>query len=442
MIDYVKIEVFLHQFSKPILENPLLKFDKKVSADGEIMNQTAKYKNMDIFVQGEALTISGSLHKLWNGDDTNYNDFPFLAIRQTISDLANALYFSPSEARVLGLEYGVNITPVLPVTEILRRTICYDWREPLESMKGIVGAGNGKQANLSNYRLKIYDKGLPNHIPNLLRVENKTLRSVDLEGTGVNTLWDLTNVAVLAKLGNKLMRRFDNILLYEEINETLLNEKQRLFYCEAKNPNYWKELERWKRDDRKKGYWSLVEKYAVSGVKGDLRKQIFEKWEMLQKCNVFAWFCERLLQQKCNVFAWFEEPAAIDKEAEDCNIFALLKLQNVTFCLTTRFDISGQKKGSRFVSEKTVRANPEVAAKLDEGRKKHKRKHEAISENARLAKRSRNEWSNKGNNTRKSIEKLKSKGELFLFSLEETISPQKLALVERFRGTKWEVKVR
>ncbi|MFN8344769.1 MAG: hypothetical protein U0X91_07190 [Spirosomataceae bacterium] len=440
MIDYTNIVVFSPKFSKAILENPLLKFVKRV-LDDEIISQHSKYKNMDILVLGDEVKISGSLHQLWNGNKDNYNDFPFWAIKQIIFELSNTLGFDPKEAKILGLEYGVNISPHLPVKEIISRIICYNWRVPFEYIKDKKGVGNGKRADLSNYRIKIYDKGLQNDLGNLIRIENKTLRSIDLEGTGANTLWDLTNVAVLENLGHKLVSRFDDILLCEDIDEALLNEKQKLFYHDAKNPYYWKELPRWKRNDRIKNYLELVGQYGTQNQKDALKKQVIEKWDELEKCNVFAWFCDRLMQQNCNVFAWFEEPQINNEEVADCNVFALLKLQNVTHCLITGVDISGQKKGSKFVGENTVRKNPDLAEKLDQERRINKRKHDDISENARRAKRVRNQWSNPANNTRKSIQNLMNKGDLLLFPLGETISPQKLALIERFKSAEWEVRL-
>lgn len=438
MIDYVNVRIFSHQFKTPILENPLLEFEQNI-VQGEIKSQKSKYKNLEVFVQGNQVTISGSLHKFWNGNDTNWNDFPYWAVRQTIIDLSNNLGFNPKDARVLGLEHGVNIVCTSPVKSIISRTICYDWREPFESMKGIVGKGNGKQANLSNYRVKIYDKGLQHSVHNLLRVENKTLRSIDLEGTGVITLWDLTKVDVLERLGHRLLNRFGDVLIVEDIDQSSLNTKQKLLYHDSKNPNYWKELARWKRNDMKQLYLDLIEKYGTSGIKNDLHNDIFNKWEELRKCNVFAWFSERLLENNCNVFAWLEEPSISAEEMEICNVLSLLKLQNVTHCLVTGFDISGQKVGSKFVSEKTVKENPELAKKLEEGRRCYQRKDNGISEAARLAKRTRNSFSNRGNNTRAAIIRLKSKGELMLFSLEETIASKKWEEVERFKGTKWEI---
>lgn len=441
MVDFVKIEVPFDKFTKSVLNDERLFFEKRVSPDGLILSQTAKFKNMDLRVEeNQRVIIEGSIHKFWNGNDSNGNDFPQWALRQSIEELAQELCFSPKDSRIVGLEYGVNIVPPINTSDLINRMICYDWRVPFESLKGIKGRGNGKQANLSNYRIKGYDKGLQEGAgTEIFRLEVKTLRSEDLMQMGVNTLHDLCNGEVLEKLGAKFHERIGHIFFKENLE--LSTSKEELFGLKVVNPNYWKELSRWKRNDEKQKLLSLIERKSKTEINQEVQAAARQKWETLQKCNVFAWFWAKVENEKCNVFASNNLLPHPDKENEKCNVFALLKSRNVTLCQVSGIDISGQKKGSKFVSAKTIKSSPDLIDKLGVGRKKNRRKHSEIPEEARIAKRLRNQWSNTANNVRASVKRLHQKGNLLLFPLAETISPNKLEALKRFEGTEWDCRV-
>jgi hypothetical protein len=330
MGDYIKLQLLNNQFSKPILQNPLFSFEARVK-DGVIISQTATYKNIKVLVKDHETIISGSLHKFWNPNGSNSNDFPMRALRLAIIDLSLLFGFSPDDAIILGLEYGVNVVPDASVSEIISRTICYDWREPFESMKGMIGAGNGKDAELANYRIKIYDKGLQyGMFEPLLRFECKTKRSIDLKDTGAHTLWDLTNSEVLQLMGQKLVSRFESILFHERLDETVMSFKEQLFYHDAANPYFWQELKPWKRNDNKAKFAKLLETYGGGSLKSNLRKQIADKWEELQKCNDFAWSLENISEENRNVFAPFNEAELTAAKLDNSNDCALLKGENVT----------------------------------------------------------------------------------------------------------------
>lgn len=330
MIDYFKIGLFDQQFRKLILENPLLNFEARVK-DAEIISQTATYKNMKVCVNDRQTIISGSLHKFWDSNGTNSSDFPMEPLRPAIIELSHLFGFNPADAVILGLEYGVNVIPVAPTDELISRAICYDCRHPFESMQGITGAGNGKEARLSNYRIKIYDKGLQYGLSEpLLRFECKTKRSIDLKETGAHTLQDLTNSEVLRRLGQELISRFESILFHEKLDETLMSHKEQLFYHDAANPYLWQSLKPWKRNDNKAKFAKLLEKHGGGSLKSNLRKQIADKWNELQKCNDFAGFPENISEEKCNDFTPFNESELTAAKLENSNDFALLEGENVT----------------------------------------------------------------------------------------------------------------
>ncbi|AYQ31084.1 hypothetical protein [Runella sp. SP2] len=326
MIDFVKIEVSLEKFTLSPLENPKLSFKMSVDADWVLIpgdNPKAKFKNLDleIHVQEKAVIIEGSIHKFWNGNDSNSNDFPQWAVRQTIEEISEELYFSPKDARIVGLEYGVNIAPpVLTTEELISRMITYNWRTPFESLKSIVGRGHGKQAKSSNYKVKGYDKGLQERTSfQIFRLEIKTLRSKDLAPIEVKTLHDLCNSKTLERLGHMFQERISHIFFEEDLELPEGFDKEEKLYLKAINPLYWKKLKRWKRDDEKRKVHSLIEKYAKTTIANEVQTAARQKWESLRKCNVFTWFCEKV-----------ENETTASTEEKKCNVFTLLKEKNVT----------------------------------------------------------------------------------------------------------------
>lgn len=430
MIDYVNIQIN----SEYTAGRLLAKFDFEATVKGGVvLSQKAEVKGIEVFVVGNQATIKGSLHKFWDGVN-NASDFPLWAVSTAIGDLAELFEFDPKGAKIMGLEYGVNIKTDVPPKEIIEKVTVYDWREPFESMKGIVGVGYGVQANLSNYRVKIYDKGTQAGLPNTLRIESKTLRSIDLDGLA-STLHDLTKVEVLEKFGKKLLSRFNDILLIEDWDN--ITGKELLFYHDAKNPKYWKNLYRQKRQRAINKYRELEQRFGRTYIKKELQNQVAQKWEELQNRDVFAWFIQGMVESGQCPLNWYDAPELQgEEETQKRDVFALLKVENVTLCLVTKEDISHQKKGSKFVSAKTILAKPKIAEK--KGRKKYKPTVKE-SEEARAAHGFRNDYFNDGHNARRSIERRRQQrqktGQVPLFSLEETISKSVLERVERYRGT-------
>lgn len=335
MIDFVKIEVSLEKFTLSPLENPKLSFDEKtVDADGVVGRQKAKFENLEIHVQEKAVIIKGSIHKFWNGNGSNSNDFPQWAVRQTIEEISEELYFSPKDARIMTLEYGVNIAPpVLTTEELINRMITYNWRIPFQILENMTGRGHGKCADVTNYIVKGYDKGLQERTGGeLFRVEIRTRRSKDLIPTGIENLHDLCNSETLERLGHMFRERISHIFFKEDLVDSL-PDKAKLLNLKAINPNYWEELERWKRDDEKRKVHSLIEKYAKTSIANEVQTAAHQKWESLRKCNVFTWFCEKV-----------ENETTASTEEENCNVFTLLRAKNVTLKSLKPKHSRGRKK--------------------------------------------------------------------------------------------------
>ena len=103
--------------------------------------------------------------------------------------------------------------------------------------------GNYKQAGLTEYMVKLYNKR--KHYTNQgYKINNETLR-FELKYTVMRSINDLGVFCVkdlekgLESFKKPLLNAWDNILLYDHTTDYYLPEKARLEYS---NPNYWMSL--------------------------------------------------------------------------------------------------------------------------------------------------------------------------------------------------------
>ncbi len=443
MIDYVKIHQKSKQWAERLGRNPKIELSSTISKDGEVMSQQAKLGDLEIFIRADEVTVAGSLHKFWSNANENHSDFSYWALCQAIGDSSEILEFDPKEAKILGLEYGVNVTTTIPPKEIISKAVCYDWREPFESMKGIVGIGYGTQANLSNYRVKLYDKGTPNGKENLLRFESKTLRSCDLDGLGANFLYDLTKQEVLSALGERLIERFNDVLILGDwcIEE---DDKDKLRYAQYQNPKYWRNLSRAQRYNERAKFLKMCNKYAKENLHKPIAEAIADKWRQLQSCDVFAWFTDKIAFAGYDVLDWYSATEGEAKEGAVCDILSLLKARNVAntkTCLVTGEPINSKNRRAKFLGAADLRQSPEVLEKVAKVKKRKKYKRESSNDDAYfVAHNVRNDYFNKANNARRSIVTRQKKEAVqpTLFPMVEQLGKTVLESVERFAKTKYD----
>src|SRR5690606_10731654 len=106
------------------------------------------------------LTIKGSLHKnFYNG--SNYLPFRCQDLQEQINHLCKNLCINPKEAKIFTLEVGLNISTPFKVTPFIRRNIISYKGNPFNRYTADrQGKCLGVVCQLSQYALKIYDKGL------------------------------------------------------------------------------------------------------------------------------------------------------------------------------------------------------------------------------------------------------------------------------------------
>lgn len=252
MIDYIKI--YVKDLNPSILEaNPLLEFYDNINlSTGEIKtinrkgNKITPYKKA--FYNGlefriydnKNVYINGSLHKYYNLNAHNFNDFDFKAFLNVLNDLKLKLNINIDNCILKCLEIGLNITPPKPTNDILK----YCFLHKTKNFEYRINSDEGKykQCEHSQYIIKLYNKAL--HYKSkgfdinseILRFEIKYTKMERLNKLGVFNLNDI------AKLGfkyfeNELITEWQNVLYFDN---SIQSKSARIM--NYKNPLYWSKL--------------------------------------------------------------------------------------------------------------------------------------------------------------------------------------------------------
>lgn len=343
MIDYVKLEINSKSVAEEIRKNELLEFSTGVlNATGEETRQIAKYKGMKIFVYpNDKIFIEGSIHKFFNSGEHNHNDFNFKNLSDSITELYKTLQFKPNEAYLRGFEFGININTIKDPSEIIEMIVC-SGKDYINQMN--ITGGKGITCKHTNHITKIYNKSLQYKLDsNILRIENKTIRMRKVKGLDIVNLHDLTNPKKINSLLPHLIEMFEALIIHEPITKDKLTKAETKIYEYGNNPRFWTGLNNSQRYKKRKQYECLISNRSVFKIKETLTKQIANKWNYLLK--------------KGDKYTGIE----IDPKGDKCtrSIVCISDLKTNEYndlkerrCLSCGRDISKQRKGSKYCSEK------------------------------------------------------------------------------------------
>jgi len=251
MIDYIKLSSRLNSSQVAELKNridfnasfnettgeaeTILPNGKKVS-----IRSYAWIKNIKIeLFHSRYIELAGSLHKYYNDGKHNYNQFGTkeaeIAINRLIDDSGLDLH----DFKVDSIEVGVNLMPTILSDDIIDNALMYK-RKPFEA-KYCSDEGNYRQATLSEYWVKLYNKRLHyekqgyNIGYEILRFELKINKMRVLAKYGVFTLEDLMdNIEQIAR--DLLPKAWKEVLLYDPTMNKLTKGKT----IKYANVNFWR----------------------------------------------------------------------------------------------------------------------------------------------------------------------------------------------------------
>ena len=251
MIDYIKLSSRLNTPEIADLRSKIDFFEsingstgepEKILANGKKASyrSTAWIKNikLDLFPKGY-IEIAGSLHKYYNDGKHNYNQFGRKEAETALKRLIEASGLNLFDFKVESVEVGVNLMPPIPSDDIINNALMYK-RKPFEA-KYCTDEGNYRQATLSEYWVKFYNKRLHYEIQGydigheILRFELKINKMRMLAKYRVFTLEDLmNNIEDIAK--DMLPKAWEEVMLYDPTMNKQTKEKT----IKYANVNFWR----------------------------------------------------------------------------------------------------------------------------------------------------------------------------------------------------------
>lgn len=378
-------------------------------------------------------SIVGSLHKFSNDGLHNADDYFLSDFKNTLNKLFEDIELNPDITAINGFEFGVNIKLPFSPNRALQRLILY---------KGSSGTQKNyyKEFAYNDYTFKIYNKSEltkidPYRQGNILRIEIKIHKMKHLKKEMTyKRLSDLLDVEVWKSLELVLIETINECLIidFTELEESNLNDKDKIKYLQYINPMYWVNLHENKVNycRERKRCTEFVKLNSCSTLKNDIinlisakcqelrdeekTNSIPKKWDKLTayqdksqnvKCNELPVLEISNKNKKCNELPVFE----VDKEIANCNELPI-KIKG-EFIAITPTETGGLKhcKGCGKIIPNPL--NNQVFC----GESK-------VGEKA--AHKCRNKDSNTRNNTKRAIRKVLSIP--LLFDLSETITPNKL----------------
>jgi hypothetical protein len=301
-VDYVKFEI-IGVDAESILKNPNLTFTPKLKDGDELVSYSSKFDDMKVKVSipSNRITLSGSIHKFWNGGVHNYNDFDEVAFRDSTNRLYSTFQVTPMHMKILSMEYGVNINIDYPVKNVLNN--CFQHKGKDVEVKISNDGGKYHQAQHDRYFLKLYDKGKQYGLigKNLLRIEVKEINWTSNRKLGIITFKDFIECDKSIFIKN-LIDQWSSVILFD------FNTPTHLVKPEYINANYWRDLrEKVKNKELSKTsfhrHWKELKK--VNSIHGDdiqniIKQSIIQKIDQLQRVT-FSNFSEESKIRICPI---------------------------------------------------------------------------------------------------------------------------------------------
>jgi hypothetical protein len=277
MLDLLKFKIIDEGLINTVWNNDLLEYvgkSERLYIDEIKEKQTKKYKNLYFTKYQNRLEISGSIHYFFNDQLHNADDFYIEYCINAIVQIEKIFNLDLNKCYLINLEYGVNINPIIKVTDLIHNLIYHEKRQFVRTTTHF----DYKQAGNDAYKqVKGYDKSVqfPHECENTFRFEVRTRQAKFIHSLGLFTLQDLTNIDNYNVLITSLLKEWDNVLLFD-----LSKDIDTKFF----NTNFWEDIlkngSRNKFNNQKKLYHK---KLGADNLHANIRK-IIERRTKYLKC--------------------------------------------------------------------------------------------------------------------------------------------------------------
>ena len=217
MLDLFKFRITDVAQIDTVWNNELLEYvgkSERLYIDEIKEKQIRKYKNLIFIKYQDRLEISGSIHYFYNDELHNADDFYIEDCISAIIQIKNLFDLDLNKCKLINLEYGVNINPIINVTDLVHNLIYHSTRQFVRTTIH----NDFKQAGNEAYKqVKAYNKSVqfPHECENTFRFEVRTREHKFLKKLGIVSLQDLVEISNYDKLITSLLNEWDNVLLFD-----------------------------------------------------------------------------------------------------------------------------------------------------------------------------------------------------------------------------------
>ncbi len=268
MIDFVKAVCLNCQH----LESLDLDFREELNTKtGETKNYKIAYYEefkLKLYDSGR-LILSGSLHKQFNGNSMNHDQFTFSKLKTVLSSLEQTFKIRLIDCVLQNIEFGVNIKPVAPID----KTLCNLFQHKGESFSSGF-KNNFKVCEHADYFVKVYNKsyqfGLS--VP-VFRYELKFIKMRKVNSMGIYTLSDLEKSFWFDSVNDALLTEWEKILAFD----FTLTE----YETGWDNPNYWNSFANRAKKSRRLAAMREKIKSNSQNIYAQYAERIKKTWQQL-----------------------------------------------------------------------------------------------------------------------------------------------------------------
>ncbi|MBS9767067.1 MAG: hypothetical protein KGV44_05960 [Flavobacteriaceae bacterium] len=376
MVDYAKI--FIKDIDIKKLKHRLEIILKVSENTGEIFKEEIKLHFCTMIIKKDYIEFKGSLHKMYNDlkgiKAPNYresNKHRYNGYNGNIFTLKNLLEVrdylcclfdcTPQQMEFKNIEFGVNLDvsflPKLFITGLL-----------IHKGKGFEFKYNRNFAQVKHnrYYIKIYSKSYQYKIPNnVLRVEIKLMKSIEINPLGIKTFADFTP-KTLNNAKGKLIKTFDEVVYYDNtISEGKLTKVQKKQLKNFLNIRYWlDEVNPNHRDRPKKQLSNFIIKYSKN-LKEKIKQEIDKKCVIInhiekeEKCVIINRLFKTKKNRKCVMFNTLNIGLGITQKQLDKNDKKYINFYDNSnakkLCAVTGLKLDLENANAEYVRTSTLR---------------------------------------------------------------------------------------
>jgi hypothetical protein len=278
MLDLLKFRITDEVLISKVWNNELLEYvgkSERLYIDEIKEKQTKKYKNLYFVKNQYQLEVSGSIHYFFNDESHNADDFRIEYCINTIVQIKEIFSLDLNKCYLINLEYGVNINPVINVTDLIHNLIYHEKRQFTRTTTYF----DFKLAGNEAYKqVKAYNKSVqfPQECQNTFRFEIRTRQAKFInKNLGISTMQDLTIIENYNVLIDSLLKEWDNVLLFDLSKDV---------DCKFFNTHFWEDIlkngSRNKFNNQKKLYYK---KLGTDNLHSNIKKIIERRIKYL-KC--------------------------------------------------------------------------------------------------------------------------------------------------------------